>query len=288
MKNYKALAITTRYWKPKDDYTAHIIEAVKNRLKNGDIVTVSEKAISTALGNMVDESTIEPSYTAYFLAKYWMRVVWGNILGPLCRLRKETIRHLRNYPTQEGAQHKQAALQYAGSLQALMHGSEGGIDGSNLPYAYVSLTLHDAPEIAQKIQIIIKKTLNKNVTVLIVDTDTTFSLGSFHFTPRPKPIKGIHSKCSVLAYVAGRFLNLKKRATPIAMAGKRLSTEEALNVAMIANKARGYGAGRTVWDMAEKFNVTLTQTSWEMLAKIEHKPIVILRAARRKYLHNLL
>jgi F420-0:gamma-glutamyl ligase-like protein len=211
------------------------------------------------------------------MAKYWMRVVWGYILGPLCRLRKETIQRLKNYPAKEGAQHKQVGLQYAGFLQALMYGSEGGIDGSNLPYAWVSLTLHNAPEIAQKIQTAIKKALDKNVTVLIVDTDKTYSSGHFHFTPRLTYIEGIHSNCGVLAYCAGRFLKLKKRATPIAMASKQLSTKDALNIATIANKVRGFGAGRTVWDMAEKFGVTLTQTTWEMLTNIKHKPIVIVR-----------
>ena len=277
MKHYKALAITTQYWKPGDDYIAHVMEAVKGKLKTGDIVTVSEKAISIALGNIIDESKIEPSNTACFMAKYWMRVVWGYILGPLCHLRKETIQRLKNYPAKEGAQHKQVALQYAGFLQALMCGSEGGIDGSNLPYAWVSLTLHNAPEIAQKIQTAIKKALDKNVTVLIVDTDKTYSSGRFHFTPRLTHIEGIHSNCGVLAYCAGRFLKLKKRATPIAMASKQLSTKDALNIATIANKVRGFGAGRTVWDMAEKFGVTLTQTTWEMLTNIKHKPIVIVR-----------
>ena len=282
MKHYRALAISTRYWKPDDDYITLIIAAVKGKLKNSDIVTVSEKAISTASGNIIDESKVKPSRTAVFTSKYWMPIVWGYILGPLCHLRKETIQRLKNYPVKEGAKHKQVAFRYAGFLQALMHGSEGGIDGSNLPYAYVSLTLQDAPKIAHKIQTAIRKTLNKNVSVLIVDTDKTYSLGSFHFTPRPKPIKGIHSDCGIFAYVAGRFLKLRKRATPVAMAGKPLSIEEALNIATMANKTRGSGAGRTVWDMAEKFGVALTQTSWEMLAEIKHKPIVIARVVKGK------
>jgi F420-0:gamma-glutamyl ligase-like protein len=282
VKHYKALAITTKYWKPKENYTVYIIEAVKGKLKNGDIVTISEKAISTALGNIVDESKVEPSKTAYFLAKYWMRLAWGYILGPLCHLRKETIQRLKNYPAKEGAQHKQVALQYAGFLQSLMHGSEGGIDGSNLPYTYVSLTLQNAPEIAQRIQTAIQNVLNRNVTVLIVDTDRTYSLASFHFTPRPKPIEHIQSNSGVLAYTMGRSLKLKKGATPIAMAGTLLSTEEALKIAMITNKTRGFGAGRTVWDMAEKFGVSLTQTTWEMLANIQHKPIVLVRRAKGK------
>lgn len=282
VKHYKALAISTRYWKPNDDYIAFIIEAVKGKLRNGDIVTVSEKAISTSSSSIIDESKAKSSRTAVFMAKYWMPISWGYILGPFCHLRKETIQRFKNYPTKEGAQHKQVALQYAGFLQALMHGSEGGIDGSNLPYAYVSLTLQNAPKNAQKIQKTIQKTLGRKVTVLIVDTDKTYSLGSFHFTPRPEPIKGIHSNYGVFAYVIGRFLKLRNRATPIAIAGKSLSTEEALNIAMIAHKARGSGAGSTVWDMAEKFDVALTKVSWNMLAEIEHKPVVIVRAVKGK------
>lgn len=279
MKHYRTLAISTRYWKPKENYIARIIEAVNGKVKDGDIVVVSEKAISTALGNIVDENTVKPSRTAYFLAKFWMRFVWGYFFGPFCHLKKETIQRFKSYPTEEGAKHKQVALQYAGFLQALMHGSEGGIDGSNLPYSYVSLTLQNAVEIAQKIETAAKKAFNKNVTVVIVDTDKTYSLSSFHFTPRPKPIKGIHSFGGVLAYIVGRCLKLRKRATPIAAVGdKHLTVNEALNIAQVANKMRGFGAGRTVWDMAEKFGVSLTQITWEMLAKIEHKPIVIMRA----------
>jgi len=74
-----------------------------------------------------------------------------------------------------------------------------------------------------------------------------------------------------------RILKLKKRATPIAVAGRPISAEEALTIAENANRVRGYGAGRTVWEMAEKFKVDLAEVSWEMLEKIEHKPIVIVR-----------
>ena len=277
VKHYKARAISTPCWKPEDNYIANVMQAVKNKLKNGDIIVISEKAISTALGNIVDESKFEPSHTANFLARYWMRIVWGYVLGPLCHLRKETNQRLKNYPTKEGAQHKQVTLQYTGLLQALMYGSEGGIDGSNLPYAYVSLTLRDAPEVAQKIRTAIKETLNKNVTVLIVDTDKTYSLGSFNFTPRPTSMKGIHANSGIFAYIAGRSLKLRKHATPIAVTDIKLSVHEALRISTIANLTRGSGAGRTVWDMAERFGVSLTQTTWEMLAKIEHKPIVIIR-----------
>lgn len=277
MTTYKTLAVSTAYWKPGDDYTAQIVKAVKGKLKNGDIVTISEKAIATASGNIIDENKIKPSFTARFLAKYWTRIVWGYFLAVFCHLREETIQRLRNYPANEGARHKQVAIQQAGMLQALIHGSEGGIDGSNLPFSYVSLTLKEPARIAGRIRSAIKEELGVDITVLIVDTDKTFSLRNFYFTPRPASLTGIHSNGGIMDYIVGRSLKLRKRATPIAFDGNKLDIDEALNIASLANRARGFGAGRTVWDMAEKFGVTLTQTSWEMLAKIEHKPIVIVR-----------
>lgn len=285
MKHYRVFAVSTPYWKPKENYIQHVIDAVKGKIKNGDIVTVSEKAISTAMGNVIDESIVKPSKTARFLAKFWMPIIWGYILGPLCHLKKETIQRFKTYPKTEGAKHKQVALEYAGFLQAFMHGSEGGIDGSNLPFSYVSLTLPKATEVATKIRNGIKTTLGKTVTVMIVDTDRTYSLRNFHFTPRPKPAKGICSCGGVLAYIVGRFMKLNQSATPVAVSGdKPLSMKEALRVATIANLARGYGAGRTVWDMAERFNAALTRVTWEDLAKIDHKPVVIVRPLRGKYL----
>lgn len=275
VNEYKAVAVTTQYWKPGENYLKQIVKTIENKVENGDFVTISEKAISTAMGNIVDESVVQPRRFAHFLAKHWMRCVWPYILGPLCHLRKSTIRHLRAYPIEEGSAHKQVALEHGGFFQALMHGSENAIDGSNLPYSYVSFPLKNAQRIAQKIQRKIKSKLGKEVTVVIVDTDKTYSLKGFHFTPRPNPIEGIHSFGGFLAYVMGRFFKLEKRATPLAVVGSQITTEEAIEIADIANRSRGSGAGRTVWDMTKTFRVPLTGVTWEMLDKVKHQPIVI-------------
>lgn len=279
VKRYKTVAVTTRYWRPREDYLRQIVDAIENKVENGDVVTISEKAISTALGNIVDESVIRSGWMARLLAKYWMRYVWGYFLGQLCHLRKTTIWYIRKYPVEEGSAHKQVALEHAGFLQALMFGSEGGIDGSNLPYSYVSLPLTNASQTAQKIRNYIRSKLSKNVIVMIVDTDKTYSIRGFHFTPRLKPINGIHSSGGFLAYLTGRLFKVKRRATPVAVAGSEMHVEKALEIAKIANRARGFGAGRTVWDMAETFKVPITGVTWEMLDKVEHKPIVIVKAS---------
>jgi F420-0:gamma-glutamyl ligase-like protein len=277
MPKYRALALTTNYWRPGEDFLNKIIKAAGKKVDDGDFVIVSEKALSTAHGNIVDESTVQPSLNAKLIARWWMRVCWGYILSAMLGFGQTLTRNLREYPLETGSQHKQLALERAGLLQALMFGSEGGVDGSNLPYAYVSLPLENAAEIATKIREEIWVKLRKKVTVVIVDTDKTYSFRNFHFTPRPKPIKGIHSHGGILAYLIGRMLKLKKRPTPLAVAGQELSAEEALKIANIADKARGTGSGTTVWKMASRFRVTVTGVTWEMLAGIGHKPIVIVR-----------
>jgi len=274
---YKITPIVTRYWRPRENYLQQIVDAIKGKIADGNFIVVSEKALSTALGNLVDESKMKPSPFAVFLAKYWMRFFWGYALGLLCHLKKKNIGRLRAYPVEEGSAHKQVTLEHTGFLQTLMHWSEGGIDGSNLPYSYVSLPLNNAEQIAQEIKDHIKAKLKKNVAVMIVDTDKTFSFRSFHFTVRSQQIRKIHSVGGVFAYVFGRFLKLRQRATPIIVVGAQICVEEALEIADVANKARGFGAGRTVWDMVKAFNVALTDVTWEMLDKVTHKPIVIVK-----------
>ena len=280
-RRYQTVALVTGFWRPGENYHERIIEALKNKIQEGDVVTVSEKAISTATGNLVDEKPIKASAAARFLARYWMRMAWAHILGTLCHLRSKTIARFRNYPSEEGSKHKQLVLERAGLLQALMHGSEGGIDGSNVPYSYVSIPLRDHKRIAEQIRERIRTELRINVTVMIVDTDKTYSYRNFHFTPRPNPIQGIQSCGGVFAYVFGRFFRLETRSTPIALSGSEMSTETALQIAETANRTRGYGAGRNVWDMAETFHVHLTEVTWKMLEEIEHKPIVIVRLKRK-------
>lgn len=277
MTKYHALAITTGYWKPSDNYTDRIIDALEGKIENNDFVVVSEKAISTATGNIIDESTIKTSLNAKVMARFWMRIVWGYPLGILCHFGQRLLHRLREYPLESGSRHKQVALQHAGFSQALMFGSEGGIDGSNLPYSYVSLPLGNAAEIAQEIQNQIRLKLRKDVCVVIADTDKTYKFRNFFFTPRPKPLKGIHSFGGFTTYIIGRMLKLKKSSTPLAVAGCNLQASEALKITNIADKARGTGSGATVWDMAARFQVEVNGVSWDMLAKIRHNPLVIVR-----------
>jgi len=280
MATYNLLVITTKYWKPKENIIKEITNGIEQKIADRDFVVVSEKAVSVALGNIVDERVLEPSFSAKLLANLWMRICWGHFLSWLCHFRKKMIKYLREYPLEEGSRHKQLILQQAGLLQALMFGSEGGIDGTNLPFSYVSLPLKTAYEITEKIRAHTYSRTGKKVFVMITDTDKTYTFRNFHFTPRPYVMKGIYSSGGVFAYLVGRIFRLKKRATPLAIAGCNLPIETALDIAEMANHARGAGAGRTVWEMAEKFKVDLVNVTWEMLETVKHKPIVIVRNRR--------
>ncbi|MDQ1280235.1 MAG: hypothetical protein QG670_1498 [Thermoproteota archaeon] len=276
----KYKTIKTGYWRPKTDYCEIIAKSVEKLIEDGDIIVVSEKAISIAEGNILDESKIKPGFSALFLAKFWSQIIWGYILGTICHFKTERIKHLRRLPIREGAAHKQLILNYAGLLQAMKYGSEGGIDINNMPYSYACLPLSYPTKQANQILDIVTTRTGKTVTVMVTDTDSTFSFHNFHFTSRPTSIRGIFSYGGFFSFTIGRSFKLRQRATPLAIAGQRLDVNEALHYAEIAHHARGYGAGRTIWNAADKFRVRYDKITWEMLDSFEHFPIVLIRSLK--------
>ena len=277
MTKYCALAVQTSYWKPNSNYLTQILKILEDKIQDGDFVVVSEKALAVATGNIIDESKIKPGGNAKFLASFWMRTIWGYYLGYLCGFGMRLLRRLRQYPLDSGSRHKQVALEQAGLMQALMFGSEGAIDGSNLAYSYVSLPLKNADVFAQKIAKALLDNFDKSVCVIVADTDKTYRFRNFYFTPRPTPMRGIKSFGGVATYVLGRILKFKRSSTPLAVVGSALSAGEALTITNIADRARGPGSGATVWDMAARFRVAVDGVSWEMLDAVGHKPLVIVR-----------
>lgn len=279
-KTYALAAPRSRYWRPECDYMLEIARLLRRvRARDGDLVLVSEKAISTARGRIVDESLIEPGPLARVIARYWMRFAWGYVLGPLCGLRKSTVRELRRYPRDYGARHKQLALERAGLSAALCFGSEGGIDGSNLPYAYVSLPLED-PEEAARIRRYLKAKLGLKVGVVVVDSDRCYKWGPAYLAPRPSFVRGIRHANPFLVYVISNALRLRGWPTPVAASGVDIPLEELLGLCKAAEALRGHGAGRNVWDMARRFGTSLVGVTWEMLESIPHYPVVVARRVR--------
>lgn len=271
----RVLSVKSAYWRPGTAYQRLLSNMIKDYVKDGDFVVISEKAIATALGNLVDESKVKASTLARLLTRFWIRFVWGYLLGALARMSLKNIQRLRRYPLEEGARHKQLCLRTVGFLHALKHWSEGGIDVSNLPGSMAMVPLTEGEVIAKTLKDEIQRTLGKRVVVMIVDSDKTFTFRNVHFASRRTSVKGIIN-IGPLAFILGRALKLRARSTPIAISEK-VSTRLALNVAAVANKARGSGVGRTVWDASARFNVPVTQLTWEMLESNIHRPVTLVR-----------
>lgn len=274
---WRALALEAGYWRPGADYISSIVDAVKGLVKDWDVVVLSEKALSIAQGGLVDESLVKPSILSKLLIVLWMRFFWGYVLGPLSHLRMETLRNLRKYPVNEGASHKQVALKVAGPLQALRHYSEGGLDLSNSPFSYAVLPLSNPNMVAGKILKALKEATGCRLALMIVDSDKTYTFRNIHLTPLPHAIDGIKCFGGFLTFIIGRALKWRARATPVSLVGLTIPLDEALSIAQLAHKVRGHGAGLTVWDMANRFRVKPSEVTWEMLEKVRHKPIVIVR-----------
>ena len=100
MAKYRALALTTKFWKPNEDFIAEILEALGKRVEDGDFIVVSEKALSTALGRIADESAVTCNRNAEFIASFWMRIIWGYLLGVLCGFGQRPVHypHSRFFP----------------------------------------------------------------------------------------------------------------------------------------------------------------------------------------------
>lgn len=273
----KTFTLRCKYWRPGTDIYNSITDRVKDHIKAGDIIAVSEKAISTATSNLIDESRIKPGSVARFLSKTWIRRVWGGPLGQILGLKEQTLQNLRDYPVEEGAAHKQLTLQQTGLLQSLRHYSEGGIDASNLPYAFVSLSLREPEEIASGIRDEIQKKTGTEVTVMIVDGDTSYSWRNLHLAPRDVDTQGLIHFGGVLTFIVGRLFRLKPRQTPIAVSGNKLNPDQALWFAHLFHRLCGGGAGRTAWSMSKNMDTSLTGVTWEMLESVEHYPITIIR-----------
>jgi F420-0:gamma-glutamyl ligase-like protein len=195
----RVLSLKSAYWRPGAPYQRLILDMIKNHVKDGDFVVISEKAIATALGNLVDESKLKAGMLAYILARVWIRFAWGYLLGVTARMSLKNIQRLRCYPLREGARHKQLCLMTVGFFHSLKHWSEGGIDVSNLPGSMATIPLAESDMVAKTLRDEVQRALGKRVVVMIVDSDKTFTFREY--SSRFKAYKrGGHSKRRSLSF----------------------------------------------------------------------------------------
>lgn len=268
---YYVIPIETGYIKPNGSLNP-IIEPATKLMKDGDYLVIAETPISVSQGRLIDEAKYKPSLKAKFLAVIWSKYIWGYILGPLLKIKKRTIKNLRKLPKETSA-HKEVVLQLYGWKHALKPASEAGIDLSNAPGTSVSLLPENPEEVAKSL----KNKINKDITVMIIDTDATYMKNGHYFTGLPIAIDGIEANKGVIGYVKGQ-LSKNMGSTPLGCS-KKISVEEGLKMANIAEEYQKSldTAMPTIHSVKSVLNVDGGVVTVEDLDSITHTPAVILR-----------
>lgn len=268
---YYVIPIETGYIKPNGSLNP-IIEPATKLMKDGDYLVIAETPISVSQGRLIDEAKYKPSLKAKFLAVIWSKYIWGYILGPLLKIKKRTIKNLRKLPKETSA-HKEVVLQLYGWKHALKPASEAGIDLSNAPGTSVSLLPENPEEVAKSL----KNKINKDITVMIIDTDATYMKNGHYFTGLPIAIDGIEANKGVIGYVKGQ-LSKNMGSTPLGCS-RKISVEEGLKMANIAEEYQKSldTAMPTIHSVKSVLNVDGGVVTVEDLDSITHTPAVILR-----------
>jgi F420-0:gamma-glutamyl ligase-like protein len=94
----KARSIRTRYWRPRTDYAAEIVASIRERVSDGDVVLISEKAQQWRR-LIVDEAAVKPKLFANWLAAVWIRDS-GRTHRQNYKTPSKTMENLKKYPIQ--------------------------------------------------------------------------------------------------------------------------------------------------------------------------------------------
>lgn len=272
----EVIPIKTDYIKPNEGYYTLITNIIKY-CQDDDYIVISETPISTAEGNLVDESKYIPSITASILTELWSKYLWGYVLCPFLGYKKRTITNLRNMP-HEARYHKQFILEKYGLKYALQPTSEAGVDLSNVPEQYVSLLPENPQKSADYIKEIIHKKTGKNVNIIICDTDSTYDFYGKKFTTLPKSIETIHNNTGIFGYILGNF-SKKIGPTPLASTVK-CDVEMLIKLCAIAEKSQVENTNtffETVYNMKTTFDTDYNKVTPALLNTITHIPAVIIR-----------
>jgi len=284
-RNYIAIPLKSEVWRPKADFKNKIVEMIRNIAEDGDYVVVSEKALSTVLGHLYDESLIKSDLFSKVMTYLTTRVLWGALLGRVCKLSPETLRLLRSYPLADGARHKKLALRIGGPLQALRPTSEVGIDTTNVPGYLVSLPLEKPFEVAHEIRKHVAEKLRVNVRVVIADSDKCYRLKRIPkliLTSRETGLSPSVNLGFISFLIARAFSRLfSPYATPLGFSPRGIDLDELLIVSELADRARGPGAGRTLFEVEKKLGLKATEITWETLNSLPHYPVVVVKKVRK-------
>lgn len=272
---FSCIAVECEYIHNNEGYDK-LIDNVGPVCMDGDYIIISETPVSTAEGNLVDESGIQPSISGRILY-YISRYLWGYILCPLLKDKKRTINNLQKLPA-EAIVHKEFILRRYGLRYGLMPTGEAGVDLSNVPDEYVSLLPDNPDNSANIIKQLLKDRYSRNVEVIIIDTDATYEIFNRKFTALPKSIKDIKNNLGIYAYLL-KFIS-KELGPTILASTINLDCDLLIKIALACEKKQLNCSDEffeTVYDMKDNFNSNIKNVTIQMLSDTKHIPAVIYR-----------
>ncbi|MEM0026931.1 MAG: coenzyme F420-0:L-glutamate ligase [Ignisphaera sp.] len=284
MTRYRITLIFLRkpfsYWYPGTDIVNEIVNAFGKHVDNGDVIVISEKAISTATGNIYDENSILLDPLSTLLTKL-CNTMWAKLFSYIFRS-PQTIYLLNNMPINAIAAHKKLALKIGGLKHFFKPLSEAGIDASNLPYKYVSLPLKKANDIAIKISSDIYKEIGKRVCILIIDTDRCYKprwLRGMVFSTRRSEIRGVIDFGAIGYFIGKRFRKLfKEYPTPVACSCTNVELPLILFISKKVEKYMGSGLGRNAMEMMRRLGKnSFDDITWADMNIVKHYPAILVK-----------
>ena len=274
--DYECIPIITDYIEGGEGYDK-LIDNIVKYCDDGDYVVISETPISTAEGNLVDESKYEAGLVAYFLSDVWSKYLFGYLISPLIRDKRRTIKNLRQMPP-EARNHKQFIYREYGLRYALMPTSEAGVDLSNMPDQYVSPLPTNPRESAFVIEKLIRLKSGKKVKVMIIDTDGCSEILNHKYTSLPKSIKCIKNGLGIYAYL---LKSVSKKLGPTILASTtKENCDKLIKIASVCEEIQlkcSEDFFDTVYTMQERFDTSPVDITCKMLHEIKHIPAVIFR-----------
>lgn len=189
-----------------DDLPRIIIDAAQAEgvgIDEKDIIVVTSKIVSKAMGLVVQIDSVKPSTRALRLAEKTgkdprlLQMIWNmghEILAmvPISGMVVDSImQETRRVEDSKALCRNKAAMCITRDPQGRIYTQESGIDGSNHPHGVVSVPPPDPDEAARAIREQIAAETGKNVAVIIADTELVgmgtldVAIGSSGIDPRP-------------------------------------------------------------------------------------------------------
>ncbi len=282
MKKIEVLGLQTIPKIKQSDNLAEIIVRSANseigELREKDIVVLTSKIVSKALGRIRKMAEVVPSKKALYISKktgkdaQWVQMIWdeGNEILAIMPLRGVVEKHIFDASqdagvTSELVEHEQA-LCITVSKAGRLHTCDAGIDGSNHEKGIVSLLPEDPDAAAKEIREQLQSRCGCKLAVILADTEMIpigtmdFAIGSSGIDPvsrqfghkdiygKPK-FGGIdltaHEICSASALVFGQT---GAGIPVVVIRGYEYEMNETANVANTLLTSPGNGLANTIKD----------------------------------------